>query len=48
MAPLKFIEAIDSHPPIDIYHNGDMKRDFRRCRKKKSLSPLPIAISRSG
>jgi UDP-glucuronate 4-epimerase len=28
MAPLKFVEAIDAGRPIDIYNNGDMKRDF--------------------
>jgi UDP-glucuronate 4-epimerase len=28
MAPLKFIEAIDSGRPIDIYNHGDMERDF--------------------
>jgi UDP-glucuronate 4-epimerase len=28
MAPLKFIEAIESGRPIDIYNHGDMERDF--------------------
>jgi UDP-glucuronate 4-epimerase len=28
MAPLKFVEAIEGGRPIDIYNNGDMKRDF--------------------
>ncbi|MEA2840520.1 MAG: UDP-glucuronate 4-epimerase [Methylobacteriaceae bacterium] len=28
MAPLKFIDAIEAGRPIDIYNNGDMKRDF--------------------
>jgi UDP-glucuronate 4-epimerase len=28
MAPLKFVEAIEAGRPIDIYNNGDMKRDF--------------------
>jgi UDP-glucuronate 4-epimerase len=28
MAPLKFVDAIDAGRPIDIYNNGDMKRDF--------------------
>jgi UDP-glucuronate 4-epimerase len=28
MAPLKFVEAIEAGRPIDIYNNGEMKRDF--------------------
>jgi UDP-glucuronate 4-epimerase len=28
MAPLKFVDAIDAGWPIDIYNNGDMRRDF--------------------
>jgi UDP-glucuronate 4-epimerase len=28
MAPLKFVDAIETGRPIDIYNNGDMKRDF--------------------
>jgi UDP-glucuronate 4-epimerase len=28
MAPLKFVDAIDAGRPIDIYNNGDMRRDF--------------------
>ncbi|GAC1328968.1 MAG: NAD-dependent epimerase [Beijerinckiaceae bacterium] len=28
MAPLKFVDAIEGGRPIDIYNNGDMKRDF--------------------
>jgi UDP-glucuronate 4-epimerase len=28
MAPLKFVDAIEAGRPIDIYNNGDMKRDF--------------------
>jgi UDP-glucuronate 4-epimerase len=28
MAPLKFVEAIKASRPVDIYNNGDMKRDF--------------------
>lgn len=28
MAPLKFIEAIESDRPIDIYNHGKMERDF--------------------
>ena len=28
MAPLKFVEAIEAGRPIDIYNNGDMRRDF--------------------
>ena len=28
MAPLKFVDAIESGRPIDIYNNGDMSRDF--------------------
>ena len=28
MALFKFVEAIENNRPIDIYNNGDMKRDF--------------------
>jgi UDP-glucuronate 4-epimerase len=28
MAPLKFVDAIDAGRAIDIYNNGDMRRDF--------------------
>ncbi|MEA2759058.1 MAG: UDP-glucuronate 4-epimerase [Methylobacteriaceae bacterium] len=28
MAPLKFVDAIDAGRAIDLYNNGDMKRDF--------------------
>ncbi len=28
MAPLKFVDAIESGRPIDIYNNGEMSRDF--------------------
>lgn len=28
MAPLKFLEAIESGRPIDVYNHGDMSRDF--------------------
>jgi UDP-glucuronate 4-epimerase len=28
MAPLKFVDAIEAGRPIDVYNNGNMKRDF--------------------
>jgi UDP-glucuronate 4-epimerase len=28
MAPLKFLQAIEAGKPIDVYNNGDMRRDF--------------------